>query len=154
MKRTIITIMLVIMSIYPSFATTMCAVNDSVAVVLDPAIGVSGGCRNDATVGTWDCTFPYGIVAGTFACLNKNTDSGTAQLTDTDNEGNTHLVTGSERYGQYCWCKLTHPVASRWVFLGANGSVASCVSNCVSGCTKRVMYYTSFFASLVGSVAP
>jgi hypothetical protein len=46
-------------------------------------------------------------------------------LTGTDANGN-------ER--KYCWCKMTHPASSRWVFNYASTSASVCVMDCVNVC--------------------
>ena len=108
----------------PSYATTMCTVNDSVGVVLDPSIAIKNYSYN-ATMGTWWAWSDSWTVYGISACLNSNKGKGTggtvAHLHDTDNDGNDHLVTGSEKYGRYCWCRLTHPVSSLWAFYNDHG---------------------------------
>ena len=103
----------------PTYATTMCAINDTVAVVLDPSIGLTNRSSNNTT-GTWWVWGPYGTVYGIGAILNDNKGFAyirtVKHLHDTDNDGNDHLVTGGEKYGRYCWCRLTHPVSSLWAF--------------------------------------
>lgn len=103
----------------PSYATTMCTANDTVAVVLDPSISITG-YKNDNDAGTWSAWSAQGTFHGIGTCLNRGYSRGSwtavPRLTDTDNNGNTNLVAGSERYGRYCWCKLTHPVTSLWTF--------------------------------------
>ncbi len=125
MKK-VMAILMMVMTV-PAFATTMCAVDDSVAVVLDPTIGGSG-YTYDNTAGTWKTTFSYGYVSGISACLNSNKGKGmggwVANLTDVNPDGEEKTVVGSEKYGRYCWCKATHPVASRWVFNYDNGSAS------------------------------
>jgi len=134
MKKLITIIMLTIT--IPSYATTMCAANDAVAVVLDPTIGGSG--TGDSNTGTWRANFSYGYISGISACLNINkgkTKGGWVEnLTYTNNNGETKTVVGSERYGRYCWCKATHPISSRWVYASDRGSVSGCSSNCGGGC--------------------
>ena len=140
----------------PSYATTMCTINDSVGVVLDPSITIKGSNRND-TMGTWWAWSDSWTVYGISACLNSNNGKsmgGTvAHLHDTDNDGNDHLVTGGEKYGRYCWCRLTHPVSSVWAFAYDRGSASNCVSRCTSGCGEAVHGYVALREGLFGSVA-
>ena len=141
----------------PSYATTMCTINDSVGVVLDPSITIKGYSSNN-TMGTWWAWSDSWTVYGVSACLNSNKGKGTggtvAHLHDTDNNGDDHLVTGSEKYGRYCWCRLTHPVSSLWAFNYDYGSASSCASYCTSDCGYRVQYGAALRAGLFGSVAP
>ena len=63
-----------------------------------------------------------------------------AQLQDTDNEGFTNLVRGNERYGRYCWCKMTHPVVSSWAYsTSGGGSATGCSANCGAYCANNVL---------------
>lgn len=125
----------------PSYATTMCAENDSVVVILDPSINGTG-FGYEKSKGTWSTSFPYGYVSGISVCLNSNKGQGTggwmANLTDINPDGEEKTVAGSEKYGRYCWCKATHPVSSRWVFNSDRGSASSCNSVCAENCG----YYT------------
>ncbi len=154
MKRIITALMMMIT--IPSFATTMCAVDNSVVVVLDPTVAGTAGGTYDATAGLWNATFPYGMIYGISACLNtgqgKSMGYYESQLTDTNN-GETNLVQGSEKYGRYCWCKMTHPVASLWVFNGDYGSAASCASSCTYYCGYYARYVEAMRVGLFGSVA-
>jgi hypothetical protein len=151
-----ILLILMMMLAMPVYATTMCAVNDSVAVVLDPTIG-GNNYSYDATLGTWWASFSYGTIRGISACLNSNKGKSmggyVSQLTDVDNNGDTNLVVGSEKYGRYCWCKMTHPAASLWVFIYDRGSPASCASNCAYYCGYGARADEALRVGLFGSVA-
>jgi len=143
----------------PSYATTMCAANDSVAIVLDPTITGTSGYAVDTEMGTWHTKFHYGYISGISACLNSDhgqmPGSWIANLTDTNNEDETNMVTGTERYGHYCWCKATHPVSSRWVFLMGNigtGSVADCVSGCAGRCGSNTQNNLKLRNGIFGSI--
>ena len=155
MNKILIILAMVTMCV-PSFATTMCAPNDTVVVVLDPTLGCSGSTY-DNTAGTWTARFSYGNISGISACLNSNRGKGmggwVANLTDTDNNGDEHTVVGSEKYGRYCWCRMTHPVASRWVFNYDSGSASSCASNCTNNCGNNAQNNVALRVGLFGSVA-
>ena len=141
----------------PSYATTMCTINDSVGVVLDPNIAITN-YTYDNTMGTWRAWSSSWTVHGISACLNSNRGKsmgGTvAHLHDTDNNGDDHLVTGSEKYGRYCWCRLTHPVSSLWAFSSDYGSASDCASDCSGYCGYYVRSNVALRAGLFGSVAP
>ena len=155
MKKICIFLVLITMAI-PVHATTMCAANDTVAIVLDPSLSITSYNKN-ATMRTWWAWNAQGTVYGISACLNstqgKSRGGTVARLTDTDNNGNTNLVTGSETYGRYCWCRLTHPVSSLWAFNLGHGSAASCASDCANYCGFYVQYNTDLRVGLFGSVA-
>jgi len=119
----------------PAFATTMCAENDTIAVVLDPFVSGTNNSSN-ADLFEWSATFPYGTVWGIATCVDVAGTGSTA--VDELRDSNGELATGGERTGKYCWCQMTHPAVSRWVFQGANSSVADCRSLCANGCGSSV----------------
>ncbi len=129
-------------------ATTMCAADDTLAIVLDPQVAGTNNSYN-AELFEWNATFPYGTVFGIATCVTTPSSAATDTLIDADSGD---IATGGERTGQYCWCQMTHPVNSRWVFRYAYGSVSDCGSNCALGCGRNVRYYSSYRAGLFGSV--
>ena len=129
----------------PVYATTMCALEDTVAVILDPSI-TGTGYTNDPNTMTWTVTFPYGTVYGVAACLSVNGGSqGTTNATLT--------AGGGEREGKYCWCKVSHPVSSLWAFGYDASSAAGCASLCPYYCGYNVRGAVALRAGLFGSVA-
>ena len=160
MKK-IITIMTIIMlGITESvFGATMCVKNDTVSIILDPGIGN----ENNSTYGystansTWWTGFPYGTIRGISACLSsshgKSRGGYVAGLTDTNPDTNeTATVVGGETNGLYCWCKMTHPAASLWVFSNSRSSASGCAANCASDCGYYARNGSDLRAGLFGSV--
>ena len=98
-------------------ATTMCATDDTIAVVLDPMINGSSNSYN-ADLFEWNTTFSYGTVFGIATCVDTAGSSNqvVAELKSSDGT----VATGGERSGRYCWCQMTHPARSRWVFRSAS----------------------------------
>ena len=130
----------------PVYATTMCALEDTVAVILDPSITGTGYTKDDNTM-TWTATFPYGTVYGVAACLSVS--GGSQGATNA-----TLTAGGGEREGKYCWCKVSHPVSSLWAFFSAvYSSAASCASFCALYCGDYVRSTVALRAGLFGSVA-
>ena len=121
----------------------LCAAEDTTAVILDPSIGGTG-YKSDTNTMTWNTTFPYGTIYGVAACLSVG--GGTQGTVNTDlNAG------GGEKEGGYCWCKMTHPASSRWVFY--NSSPAStCASLCASDCGYYARSVAALRSGLFGSV--
>ena len=160
MKK-IITIMTIIMlGITESvFGATMCVKNDTVSIILDPGIGN----ENNSTYGystansTWWTGFPYGTIRGISACLSsshgKSRGGYVAGLTDTNPDTNeTATVVGGETNGLYCWCKMTHPAASLWVFRNSYSSASDCANGCASDCGNYARTFSGLRAGLFGSV--
>ena len=128
MKRMLIIFMMLFC--LPCIATEMCARNDTVIIPLEAANnGVSYGNNNNEF--TWWVDFDFGRVYGYSTCLSADEGLGrtgtmgayygtgdyaktpiTAEpgLKGTDTNGNDR---------KYCWCKMTHPASSRWVFSNA-----------------------------------
>ena len=110
-----------------AFATDMCARDDIMIMVFDPMVnGTDSG--NNAAEWTWWASFAYGRVAGDATCLSAaeglGRTSGQGAYYGTGDYANTFITAdaglngvdadGAER--KYCWCKMTHPASSRWVF--------------------------------------
>ena len=133
----------------------MCAINDSVAVILDPTINGTAGDTLDSTLGTWYTTFPYGTIYGISSCVDTNWGKQQGGYVDTLTDINGNRIYGNEQIGGYCWCKLTHPVISRWVFNRAAGGVTYCRSGgCAATCANTYGAQTkeTFRVGLFGSV--
>ena len=138
----------------PTYAgTTMCAANDTVAVVLDPSINSTRAGR-DPTIGTWWVAHPYGTISGIAASINRqaNNYEVISKLTDTDNEGNAKIITGGEKYGKQCWCRMTHPAQSKWIY---NHAATQNNRECLSGCAEMLNnqhYQTDLRIGMFGSI--
>lgn len=82
-------------------------------------------------------------ITGIASCNNTSGTSGDV----TDEEFN------NTADGQYCWCKMTYPAASRWVFRNDNKNADNCVRLCASACATDICrnsspYRSSFFGSV------
>lgn len=130
-------------------ATTMCATDDTLAIVLDPVINGTANSYNPDLF-EWSATFSYGTVWGIATCVDTSGTSNTAveELRDSNGE----IATGGERTGKYCWCQLSHPAKSRWVFRAARSSVAVCGSSCAGYCSGDVRNNSAFRAVVFGSL--
>ena len=133
-----------IMVALPALAVSVCAKNSIVTVVLDPTVGISGYTYNNAA-GTWKATASYGVITGISTCITKG---GTQYAADPTVES-----PGGETTGGKCWCKMTHPMASRWVFRADYGSASSCAGHCALACGDRVQSDEAMRVGLFGSVS-
>ena len=148
MKKLIIS-SLIAMFCASAGATTMCATDDTLAIVLDPVInGTANSFHTDLF--EWSTTFSYGTVWGIATCVDTSGALNTAveELRDSNGE----IATGGERTGRYCWCQLSHPAKSRWAFRYAYSSVADCGSGCANDCGNGVLYHPAFRTGLFGSL--
>ena len=126
--------------IVPTYATTMCVANDTVAVVLNPNLPIKGSGSN-VTTGTWWVWSDAWTLYGISACLNSGKGLGQEEafvhLYDINDEGKDKFVVGSEKYGSYCWCRLIHPLSSNWVFHYNYGRQSMCAQHCAGSCAER-----------------
>ena len=145
------------------FGATMCVKNDTISVALDPSINGTNYSYSAAN-STWWTWFTYGTVRGISACLSSKQGkslggaytAGVLMDYDPDVEGATAAdavpVVGGEKNGLHCWCKMTHPAASLWVFRYSYSSRSDCESNCAYNCGYNVRYYADMRRGLFGSV--
>lgn len=137
----------------------MCARDDIMVLVFDKDVGNSGSGYN-VTEWTWWGNFAYGRIAGEATCLSaaeglgriygQGAYYGTGDYAKTFIEAEPGLK-GTDSDGndrKYCWCKMTHPVSSRWVFAVAYTDSSACAPDCVRNC--GVYVHSSF--SMRGSV--
>lgn len=113
----------------PSYATTMCAANDTVAIILDPSIERTEFGRDSLTL-TWWAVFPYGRIQGSYACVNEN-----------------ETAHGFEKYGRFCWCKMTNPLSSNFLYCDWYKSTDNCNSYC-AGCCSSNIFRENMFGSI------
>ena len=151
MKKTyIISAIIGLMIALPALAVSVCTKDSIVSVVLDPDVGGSSYTYNNAT-GVWKTVFSYGNVSGISTCSASKPSGGMGAIRTVDGE---YLdAAGGAVSGQYCWCKMTHPMSSLWAFAYDYGSASGCASGCTYGCGNRVQNDVALRAGLFGSVA-
>jgi len=123
-------------------ASVMCSSSDYVTVVLDPYVQGTTYTYNAAAM-TWTTVFPYGNVSGVAVC--------------NDTGGSYGVASNDEQYetgGVKCWCKMTHPAVSRWVFYFSRSAASDCADGCAYDCGYHVRYDSDFRSGVFGSVAP
>lgn len=58
---------------------------------------------------------------------------------------------------KYCWCKMTSPAVSRWVFFSSPPSAGMCAQHCADGCAygcvSDVQFFADFRSALFGSLS-
>ena len=80
---------------------------------------------------TWSVTFPNYTVSGIASCNNSSGTYSTASP-----EYNNVFNTGTS--GVYCWCRMTNPVRSAWVFNFTGSNNSYCISSCAADCAYDV----------------
>lgn len=124
--------------------------------------GTSSGF--DKSGWTWWTDFTYGRIRGEATCLSAaeglgRTD-GRGSYYGTGNYSRTYIdaIAGLKNYDanggarRYCWCKMTYPATSRWVFRMDNESVSGCADGCANGCSVNIRAWTDIRAGLFESV--
>ena len=136
-------------------ALTMCVRDSAMVVSLDSAVGGSGYKQNASEM-VWSATFPYGTIYGEATCLSAadGTPSENTMGVYTNSKGEM-LPRGdvfTQRLdGGYCWCRMTHPAYSRWVF-DYSDSASNCASRCARNCGYYAQHNAALRSGLFGSV--
>ena len=114
------------------------------AIILDPSVEGENYTKDEATK-TWTTTFSYGTVSGIATC---NSTSGTyATAYPEYNFDNNH----ESSEGVYCWCRMTSPVRSAWVYRSVSSSASECASYCAYYCVDYVQTSSNFRIGMFGS---
>ena len=144
-------------------ATDMCARDNVMVLVFDPQVIATGSGMNTAEWSWW-VQFPYGRITGEATCLSETEGlgrkSGMGSYYGTGDYSSTFISAASGLSGvdtdgaprSYCWCKMTHPAVSHWVFDEGIGS--NCASVCTSYCANhlRSAHYPNFKKGLFESI--
>jgi len=142
--KILLSIIATIMIVTTTNATTMCVTNDNTSIILDPSIEGTGYTRDEATK-TWTTTFPNYTVSGIATC---NSTSGTyGKAYPQYNFDNNH----ASSTGVYCWCRMTSPVRSAWVFGYEFSTASGCAPYCANHCSDRIQLSTALRGGVFGS---
>ncbi len=151
MKK-ILCVVLICMASVVANAQTMCVRDKSLVISLDKNVqGTS--YSNNKSEWIWWVDFPYGRVYGDATCLSAEEGlgrtTGQGAYYGVDDYASTPItaeagLSGTDTNGnerKYCWCRATHPVSSRWVFVSASADSSACASLCITaygGCAGSV----------------
>ena len=152
MKR-IIVCCVALLCAAPVAASTICAEDDVIAIVLDPTISPTKYTQT-ADLMEREITFPYGSVWGVAACIDVAGGAAGQIAPENFTDSNGAPVIGGERTGKYCWCQMRHPARSRWVYLKSYGSIASCRGDCTGhySCGGNVQRNATIQSAVFGSI--
>ena len=161
--RKILLIICAILTTTSVHATQMCARRDTTVIPLDAFVSADTR-KSDGNEWMWWVSFDYGVVYGTATCLSVQDlrdIEGNQGLTtyvgslSTDDEGYTARsgyyngdTTNTEYERKFCYCKLTHPMASMWHYAAYPYTAVSCLSNCVGYCSSNVQTNISWRTEL------
>lgn len=106
----------------------------------------------DTSEKTFTLRFGYDLVpndsskrtlTGTATCNEITTN--TADTTAKSGDANVYLRASSADVGTQCWCSLSGPVTSWWVYYGAFDSEDACDAGCTSACAAAIRDNTNNF---------
>lgn len=131
---------------------------------------VTGNCSNTTmsaldSVGQsgnpWGVVFPYGEISGVGVCSNATVPSGSvgtvateAQATALDDKYNyivSNNINRSDNKSR-CWCKMTSPATSNWVFAYYFSSVSCDSSSCGGYCGRYLQNVENMRIGVFGSI--
>lgn len=143
MKKYLIAVLLLFVPCV-TYALTMCARDSSLVVTLRG--GITGdSSASDVNDWTWRTDFSYGTLVGEATCLNPtnghpkgDTTTGVTVRLDGTNVPNDFPkgMQGAQNF--FCWCRITHPVNTIWVYSARFGNGGTCVNNCAKYCANDV----------------
>ena len=84
-----------------------------------------------------------GTLTGMSTCNEITTN--TAASAAKSGDANVYLRASSADVGTQCWCSLTGPVTSWWVYYGAFDDEDACDAGCTSACAAAIKDNTSNF---------
>ena len=147
-----ILMILICMFIGSAHATEMCAKNDTVVIPLDATVAMTTERGSNPVEWIWWAGFPYGKIYGAATCLSE---AEVANLLPSDSD---ELIgrSGTDADGNIrgrCYCKITHPMDSQWVFdynLGAGCTANLCPRSCWEdfGLDRRRIIFNTIGASM------
>ena len=119
----------------PTYAVTKCV-----------ALNSSTTCTNSSGKGAnWSVTCNSLPVQGVAFCGDQN---GVSLGATSDNI--TTIATSNANL--YCWCKMTSPAVSRWVFVGSTGGSDYCANTCAAQCANfarsNAIFRSALFSNL------
>ena len=137
-------------------ALDMCVRDSAMVVSLDPAVKGAGGKHNVSEM-TWAAVFSYGTIYGEATCLSdadgKPSENTVGIYTNSKGEMLPNDDTFVQRKdGGRCWCRMTHPASSRWVFYISYSNPSACASSCARDCGYGAYSNAAFRGGLFGSV--
>ncbi len=100
---------------------------------------------SNSTAKTWYTQFSYGTISGVSTCVATSATSvGTVKPANTFSEFDTS--------GMYCWCKMTAPAQSGWVYYSSMGTAQPCESVCASQCAYQAGQSATFRTNMYNSI--
>ena len=146
-----------------AFARTMCVRDNTLVVSLDSNMGVMD-YSYDTIENMWWLDTVAGRIYGEGTCLSefeglgRTSDGG--KYYGVGDYSNTFInvepgLIGYDSYGNeriYCWCRMTHPAVSRWIFHQNYTSNTNCHNMCTHYCGHYIRHYKDYREALFSIV--
>ena len=134
-----------------AYATDTCLHNNTAILTLRKSRNGVRTSVNNADK-TWTITMDYSLmpsdpsaktIYGMSTCneIDTNTAGGAVSRGD----ANVYLRDSAVDIGTYCWCQMTAPVSSWWVFYNQYDDAETCASRCASDCVNAISNNTNNF---------
>ncbi len=155
MKRILLIIMTIFACVH-AHATTMCIHTDSyVATLVKSRDGISQTVNSD---GTFYVTFEYFTSSreyGSETAAGGNRVYGVAacnEIVGTHGVADGSVSTATIDVGENCWCGMTYPAVSDWVFNKSYASDAACAADCTTSCATLVRENANFRGAIYTAI--
>ena len=100
----------------------------------------------NAAESTWSVTFPNYTVSGIASCNSLTGSWGIAYP-----EYNDQITAGYQTNQLQCWCRMTSPVRSAWLYDRQYDSASECASDCAKYCGYYTQHMSNFRTAMYGS---
>ena len=136
---------------WPGHAATTCLHNRTAVFIIKKSVDPVSVSSNASEM-TFSMTLDYETLPGQASsktlgglatCNEITTD--TSDAAAKTGSANVYLRASSADVGTQCWCSLTGPVTTWWVYLKAFDSEDACQSGCAAACAKAAKANTDNF---------
>lgn len=132
MKKYLIAVLLLFIPCV-TYALTMCARDNSLVIVLNrnDVGGATGSFGRNENM--WRVNFTYGTIIGEATCLSESEKE---NVSFTDYPKGLHGVNSASEQRLYCYCRMTHPALSDWVYITNYSESETCHGQCTGFCAQ------------------
>ena len=109
-----------------AFSTDMYARDDTMVFILDPYITAQTSSGSNV-YWEWYAVFSYGRIAGESTCLSQQERE---NITYSENIAGLHGTDENGNERRFCYCRMTHPLASPWILYANEANASDCISYC------------------------
>ncbi len=130
---------------------TTCIHNQTPVFVIQKSVTPTSVSSN-ASDNTFELRFDYDLmpgnssyrtITGMATCNEITTDTSDGAISQ--GGANTHLRASTADVGTRCWCQLSGPITSWWVYNREFSDDAACAAGCASDCANAIKNNTNNF---------